>query len=46
VDRDGDLAMGDGRLEDFREFQDGTVCGGVMDDWGWDGAELCKEVEY
>jgi len=34
VDGDGDLAMADGRLEDFREFQNRVVCGRVVDDWG------------
>ena len=46
VDRDGDLAMENGRLEGFREFRDGAVCGRVVEDWGRDGAELCKEAEY
>jgi len=46
VDRDGDLAMEDDCLEDFREFWDGAVCSGVVDDWGPDRAELCEEVEY
>jgi len=32
-------------LGGFREFQEGVVCGGVVDDWGQDGAEL-EEVEY
>jgi len=34
VDRDGDLVIEDGRLEGFREFWDGAVCGRVVDDWG------------
>jgi len=46
VDRDGDLIMEDGHLEGFWELWDGAVCGGVVDDWGQDGAELCKEAEY
>jgi len=46
VDRDGDLAMEDSHLEGFREFQNGTVCGKVVDDWGRDRAELCEKVEY
>jgi len=40
VDRDGDLVIEDGCLEGFREFQDGVVCDGVVDDWGRDGVEL------
>ena len=32
VDRDGDLAMEDGRLEGFKELQDGVICGRVVDD--------------
>ena len=46
MDGDGDLAIEDGRLEGFREFRDGAVCGGVIDDWGQDRAELCEEAEY
>jgi len=46
VDGDGDLTMEDGCLEGFWELQDGTVCGGVVDDWGRDGVELCEEAEY
>jgi len=46
VDEDGDLTMEDGHLESFWELRDGTVCGRVMDDWGQDGVELCKEAEY
>ena len=46
VDRDGNLAMENGCLKGFREFQDGAVCGKVVKDWGQDGAELCKEAEY
>ena len=46
VDRDSDLVMENGRLEDFRELQDGAVCGRVVDDWGRDGTELCKKAEY
>jgi len=46
VDRDGDLAMENGRLKGFREFWDGAVCGRVVEDWGRDRAELCKEAEY
>ena len=45
VDGDGDLTMENGCLEGFWELQDSTVCGGVVDDWGRDGAELCEEVE-
>ena len=45
MDGDGDLTMEDGRLEGFWELQDGAVCGGVMDDWGRDRAELCEEAE-
>ena len=45
VDRDGDLMMEDGRLEGFWEPRDGTVCGGVVDVWGRDRAELCEEAE-
>ena len=32
MDGDGDLAMEDGCLEGFREFWDGAVYSGVMDD--------------
>jgi len=32
VDKDGDLAMEDDDLGGFREFQEGTVCGGFVDD--------------
>jgi len=46
VDRDGNLAMEDGGLRGFREFREGTVYGGFVDDWGRDRAELCEEVEY
>ena len=46
VDRDGDLTIENGRLEGFWELRDGTVCDRVVDDWGRDRAELCKEVEY
>jgi len=46
VDGDGDLMMEDGRLGGFWELQDGAVCGGVVDDWGRDGVELCEEAEY
>jgi len=46
VDGDSDLMMEDGCLEGFWELRDGMVCGGVVDDWGQDGAELCEEVEY
>ena len=45
MDGDSDLTMEDGHLEGFWELRDGTVCGGVVDDWGRDGVELCKEVE-
>ena len=45
VDGDGDLAMEDDALGDFRELREGVVCGGAMDDWGRDGAEFCEEVE-
>ena len=45
MDGDGDLTMEDGRLEGFWEPRDGTVCGGVVDVWGRDKVELCKEVE-
>ena len=34
VNRDGDLAIKDGCLESFREFQDSAVCSRVMNDWG------------
>jgi len=44
VDGDGDLTMGDGRLEGFWELRDGAVCSGVVDDCGRDGAELCEEA--
>ena len=33
VDRDGNLAMESDVLGGFREFQEGVVCGGVMDNW-------------
>ena len=46
MDGDGDLVMEDGCLEGFREFRDGAVCGGVVDDWEQDGAELCEKAEY
>ena len=46
VDGDSDLVMEDGRLEGFREFWDGAVCGRVVEDWRQDGAELCEEAEY
>jgi len=46
VDGDGNLTMEDGHLESFWELQDGVVCGGVVDDWGQDRAELCKEAKY
>jgi len=46
VDGDGDLVMEDGCLESFREFRDGAVCGGVVDDWEQDRAELCEKAEY
>ena len=46
VDGDGNLTMEDGCLEGFWELQDGTVCSGVVDDWGQNGAELCEEAEY
>ena len=42
MDGDGDLTMEDGRLEGFWELRGG----GVVDDWGRDGAELCEEAEY
>jgi len=45
VDGDGDLTMEDGCLEGFWELWDSAVCGGVVDDWGQDGAELCEEAE-
>ena len=45
VDGDGDLTMEDSRLEGFWELRDGAVCGRVVDDWGREGAELCKEAE-
>ena len=45
MDEDGDLTMEDGRLEDFWEPRDGAVCGGVVDVWGQDRAELCEEAE-
>jgi len=34
VDRDNDLAMEDDNLGGFREFQEGMVCGGIVDNWG------------
>jgi len=34
VDGDGDLVIKDGCLEGFRKFQDGMVCGIVVEDWG------------
>ena len=46
MDKDGDLMIEDGRLEGFWELRNGVVCGGVVDDWERDGAELCKEAEY
>ena len=46
MDGDGDLAMENGRLEGFRKFWNSAVCNRVMEDWGRDEAELCKEVEY
>ena len=46
MDGDGDLTMEDGRLEGFRELRASAVCGGVVDDWGRDRAELCKKAEY
>jgi len=46
VDEDGDLAMEGNVLGGFRELQEGAVCGGVMDDWGRDKVEPCKEAEY
>ena len=46
VDGDGNLTMEDGHLESFWELQDGVVCGGVVDDWGQDRAELCKKAKY
>ena len=45
VDGDGDLTMENGCLEGFWELWDSVVCGGVVDDWGRDGAELCEEAE-
>ena len=45
MDGDGDLTIEDGRLEGFWELQDGMVCGGVVDVWGRDKVELCKEAE-
>jgi len=36
----------DDDLGGFRESQEGTVCGGFVDDWGRDKAELCEKVEY
>jgi len=45
VDGDGDLTMENGCLEDFWELRDSAVCGGVVDDWGRDGVELCEEAE-
>ena len=46
VDGDGDLAMEDNDLGGFREFQESMVCGGFVDDWGRDGAELYEKTEY
>ena len=34
VDGDGNLVIKDGCLEGFRKFQDGMVCGIVVEDWG------------
>jgi len=45
VDGDGDLAMGDDVLGGFREFREGAVCGGAVDDWGRGGTEFCEEAE-
>jgi len=30
---------------DIREFREGAVCGGAVDDWGRDGTEFCEEAE-
>ena len=46
VDGDGDLAMEDDDLGGFREFQESMVCGGFVDDWGRDEAELYEKTEY
>jgi len=46
VDGDGDLAIEDDALGGFRELQEGTVCGGAVDDWGRGGAEFCEEAAY
>ena len=46
VDGDSDLVMENDVLGGFREFQEGVVCGGVMDNWEQGGMGLCEEVEY
>jgi len=40
------LVIENGHLEGFREFQNGVVCSGVVEDWGQDGVELCEKAEY
>jgi len=46
VDGNGNLATENDDLGGFREFQESAVCGGFVNDWGRDRAELCEEVEY
>jgi len=46
VDGDGDLVTEDDNLGGLRELREGAVCDGFVDDWGQDGVEFCKEVEY
>jgi len=46
VDGNRDLAIEGDVLGGFRELQEDAVCGGVMDDWERDKAELCEEAEY
>jgi len=36
VDGDSDLVIEDDDLGGFREFREGAVCGGFVDDWGQD----------
>jgi len=37
--------MGDDALGGFREFREGAVCGGAVDDWGRGGTEFHEEAE-
>jgi len=46
VDGDGDLVIEGDVLGGFRKLREGTVCGGVVDDWERGRAELCEEAEY